>query len=29
MNNYILKVLEDVKKKKPNEQEFNQAALEI
>lgn len=29
MNNYILKVLEDVKKKNPNEPEFNQAALEI
>ena len=29
MNNYILKVLEDVKKKNPNEPEFNQAAQEI
>ena len=29
MNEYILKVLEDVKKKNPNEPEFNQAANEI
>lgn len=29
MNDYILKVLDDVKKKNPNEPEFNQAAQEI
>lgn len=29
MNNYILKVLDDVKRKNPNEPEFNQAAQEI